>query len=157
MNVADVAHIAGLLDGSGTINVQITEDDTTSLGYRYRPYVTIHRPLEDKATIGKLDAYAEECTANYNLIERDTTMQFRVSNVASIERFLLPLAEWLVTRQEAAQIMLNKIVPRVEAGDAESKDGFYELVGVADNLRKSQHSNRPTKYTQEHFADVWDC
>lgn len=153
----DVAHLAGLVDGAGTITVHIGRDKNYLVGYRYNPIVRLSRPQEDKSTLGKLDAYAEDYGVQYLLSEEDehhTT--FKVTNHDSIRRFLEPLMEYLVTRHSEAGLMLHEILPALERDDHQERERFYELVGYADTLRNVQSKGRNPKYTQDYFESEWN-
>lgn len=155
MDDHDVAHLAGVLDGAGRISAGISKENGYAVGYRYKPYVRIHRPENDSAMLGKLDAYAEEYGVRYNLIEKTESVMFRISDPDVIERFLEPLLPWLVTTYEPAIIMLEEVLPALREDKHKTKDGLYELAGYADELREVHHRGRKTKYSQEYFADEW--
>lgn len=156
MDDHDVAHLAGVLDGAGRISVSISKEDSYAVGYRFRPYIRVHRPPDDDALLGKLDAYADEYAVRYTINNQGDGMIFEIHDSENIERFLEPVLPWLVTTYEPSIIMLDKILPALRDGKDKTKQGLYELAGYADELREVHHRGQKTKHTQAHFADEWE-
>jgi len=156
MEEADVAHLAGLFDGAGSVTVHIGKDESYPLDYRYQPAIRLYRAKTDEAMLGKLDAYCEDYGVQYHLNDKDETVMFEVSNLDSIQRFLEPILPWLVTHHQDARLMVEEILPAIEENRHKTKDGFYELAGYADTLRGGPGKGRKAKYTQKFFKEKWE-
>lgn len=162
MEDAQIAHLAGLFDAVGGITVHVTKSSNYAVGYRYQPVLRLNRSTADEALIGKLIAYCEDQSVQFSLSEKDktgdgdtTSYEWTVKDPVHIERFLEPMMPYLVSRYEEASLMLEIIVPAVKKGAHREKEGFYELMDVADRLRSSARYGPDVKYTKDYFADEW--
>lgn len=160
MQDTDIAHLAGLFDGIGAATVHISKEDSYSLGYRFKPLLRIHRPARDTALIGKLDAYCDQEGVNYWLNEeqRDEGDSFEwvVDSPESILAFLNPMRPYLVSKYGAVEIMFD-IIAAMDDDHHKTHEGFYELVGQADELRSYSRYGSKAKYTQEYFREEWSA
>jgi hypothetical protein len=152
----NVAHLAGVFDSAGSIKVQISKNDKYAIGYSIQPLVTVSVPVRDEAVIGKFMAYCEDEGVRYGVTEKDSagSMILRVKRLDSIKRFLDPLMPNLVAKYEQSLLMLSEIIPRLEDDAHLDESGFYELMGVVDELN-SLGADRNRKYDQEFFGDQW--
>jgi hypothetical protein len=146
------AHIAGYIDGAGSILISISKDDTYSTGYQLRPIVRVNTGKESPM-MGKLMDYSETVGANYTLTETDTHVRFVAKNAESIKQFLEPISEYLVQKYFHADVMTGVVVPAYLNQDHLTEEGFYELVEIADRLREGQPELRESKYTREYFDE----
>lgn len=163
MEETQIAHLAGAFDVTGVLNVYINKEEGYKVGYRMTPLCRMTFPVErEDPLLGKMISYCEEQNVQYHLNEtfndqeeKSTSQRIEIKKPHSIEAFLLPLLDHLVTHYEAAIIMLEQIVPRIKDDLHKEKDGFYEIMQFADVLReKSNHTSR-TKYTAEYFSEEW--
>lgn len=158
MKESDVIYLAGLVDGLGAFEVNVSPHDSYSTGFRFEPKIRIGLHESDTAILGMLDEYCEEQGVKYSIEERESseTLRFVVQGPNHICRFVIPFGDYLIRRYEAAHLMLNEILPAVKDGKHHSKDGFYELMEYVDELRSSVGRGREPKYTQEWFENEWD-
>lgn len=163
MEEIQIAHLAGAFDVAGVLNVHITKDDEYRIGYRMSPLCSMTFPVErDNPFLGKMISYCEDENVQYYLTEifndnkeKSKSQRIEIKDPYSLEAFLLPMLDHLVTHYESAIIMLEQITPRIKDDLHKEKEGFYEIMGFADVLRqKSNHTSR-TKYDQEYFAEEW--
>jgi len=155
METPEVAHLAGVFDAGGNITVEIAPNQSQRINYTYRPTLQISLSTDDEPLLGKLVAFCDEYRIKYNLKENDSTTRLIIRDKGSIERFLEELSPYLVTTYEDARIMLQIVLPAVRNGDHRSKDGFYQLMKMADRLRESNKTRSNVKYDQEYFAEEW--
>ena len=159
----DIAHLAGVLDATGTVTVRVTKNKRYSIGFQYSAVVELSRPAnDDDPLLGKLLAYCDEYGARYKLSEAvnengSKSYRWVCNSPDNIERFLEPLLPFLVTEYESAVIMIEQIIPRMNDGLHTEKEGFYELMEFADVVRDSNPRNRRSdlKYDQDYFAEAW--
>jgi hypothetical protein len=154
VNKIDVAHLAGLIDGGGSIRVAVAQQDSYALGYSLTPTVRFSTPRKKDPAIGKLEAFCEEHNIRYSLTEAETTIELSIDNKEGVKIFLEKVIDYLVTTFEDALIVMNEIIPRIEDKQHTNKEGFCEIMGYVDLLGGSgQTENR--KYTQEYFLKLW--
>lgn len=156
------AHLAGVFDAVGGIAVRVAKDDDYALNYTIRPQLTIRRPHEEDPILGKLMEFCDEQAVKYSIGERTgrgqekPSIEWQVKDLDSIEAFLEPLMDHLVTNYFRAELMLEVAIPSVRNGDHLRKDGFYQLVGVSEKMQEGTRSRNKRKYTQEFFEEKWD-
>lgn len=161
MEEADIAHLAGVIDGigNGAVTVQVTKSDSYDIGYQYKPVVRFHRAESDAALLGKIDAYCEQQHVQYKLKERTDTasrLVFEIIDLDSIKRFLEPLMPYLVTVHYNAALVLEDVIPAIRNERHTNKQGFYDLMSIADELRSGTTKGREPKYTKDYFAEQWE-
>jgi len=161
MNDEQIAHLAGVFDAIGAATVNVTKNDRYSLGYQFQPTVRFQRPSDDEALMGKFTAFAEERGVRYHISEIEhpnreyTSYRLFVREPESIERFLTPLQDHLVTSFTQVSLLLN-ILPAVKDGYHTSREGFFDLMDAADAIRTKNYRSSEPKYTKEYFAEEWD-
>lgn len=157
-----IAHLAGAFDMAGNITLRVTKSSDFSLGFTMRPTVYMTYPVrESEALMGKVDAYCEDqgvaATINQTNKEGESSYRLTIEGKENnyIERFLKPLMPYLITKYRPAILMLDEVLPRIEDGQHKNKEGFVELMGYADELRKGRTNRGRLKYTQEWFEEEW--
>lgn len=153
-----IAHLAGIVDVQGTLSLRIEKDDSHRIGYTMTPELEIRRKnTDDDPVMGKITQYSEEHAVKF-YIREDSNSNIVVVTIKrphNVRRFLEPMIDHLVTNFIDAHLMLEQAIPALEDGAHLNKDGFYELVGIADALREGRTMRRGPKYTQEYFANEW--
>lgn len=156
------AHLAGVFDAVGGIALRVVKDDDYALNYTIRPHLSIRRPHQEDPILGKLMEFCDERAVKYSIGEKTgrgqekPSIEWTVTDPDSIEAFLEPLTDYLVTNYFRAELMLEVAIPSIRNGDHLRQDGFYQLVGVSEKLREGSRSRNKRKYTQEFFEKEWD-
>lgn len=162
MKDKQIAHLAGVFDIAGTINVYISEDTDFSLGYKIQPTCRLSYPKKNENPLmGKVVAYCEDAGVKYSFFEvshgTDKTgksERVEITNLQDINRFLEPMMPYLVANHEIAVIMLGEVIPRMEDKIHHDVAGFIEVMKYADAIRKrSQHDSR-LKYDKTYFEEL---
>lgn len=155
MKEDDVAYIAGVVDSLGRFRVEISEDDDFKIGYKLEPYVQISRSDPQTAVFGLFEEYCSEQGVRWEIKDSGTTMLFKISDAESIERFYGPLAPYLIQQSELASIFMGEILPAYQEKDYLTKQGFYEMVELTNELYRNDPSINKWKYEPEFFSEKW--
>lgn len=155
MKEQDVIYLAGLVDGVGSFEVNVSPHSNYATGYRFEPKIRISLHETDTAPLGLLDEYCEEVSVQYTIEEREATdtVRFVVTKPDNITRFVEPLGNYLIRKYENARILVNDILPEVQDGKHHTKQGLYELMEHVEKLRAG--TGRNPKYDQEFFEEEW--
>lgn len=162
MKETQLAHLAGAFDEAGNISVNIAKLDNRKIGYEFRPVVRHNHKYDDRddPLVEKIMVYCDEYGVRGNIIdleeESKSTVEvhrLEIKAVDGIEQFLKPILPYLVSEYENAMTMIEGIIPRVRDDQHLEREGFYELMGYVDRLRKYDPK---IKYTQEYFAEEWE-
>lgn len=151
-----------MLEAVGTATVHVSENDSYRIGYQYQPIVRLHRREDEEAILGKFGAFAEEVGAHHYVSTKShgedrnrESLEFAINDADSIERFLAPLHEFLVTNIEVVGVLLGDIFPAVQDGDHLTKAGFLDLMVYAETVRDATRKGPEKKYTREFFENEW--
>lgn len=160
MEDTQVAHLAGFFDGVGSVTIRVVKDSDYRLGYTLQPMLRLLRPDDEDPCLGKLMAYCDEEAVRYSLSEKShggdresSSFEWTVKKPESVERFLQPLMPYLVTNYRPAEVMLATVLPAIEDDAHRDEESFYDLIGVAEELRNYTQQRREAKYTQEFFEE----
>ncbi|MDB2240823.1 hypothetical protein [Halorubrum ezzemoulense] len=161
MDDTQEAHLAGVFDAAGGVALRVSKDKTYKLNYNLRPHLSLRRYNEEDPILGKLMEYSDEKSVKYSIGEKtgqnqeNPSISWTVTDPDSVGRFLEPLMNHLVTNYFRAELMLEVVIPSLRNGDHLNKQGFYELVGVAEKLREGKQLRVEPKYTQDFFEEEW--
>jgi len=155
MNSEEIAHLAGVLDAAGRVTVHVHKNDGYRLGYELVPVIRITINTNDELLLGKLYAYADENGVHVKEYERKNASStvLGVRDRRSIERFLEPMVDYLVTNFEAAMLLLEEILPRIEAGEHLERESFMQLVELVEPIRLPARNKQ--SYDLAYFEDLW--
>jgi hypothetical protein len=156
MDETEIAHFAGVFDKGGSITVRVANDESYSLKYDYRPTLIFTHPRrEGDPMMGAAAAYCENHDVRYSVSKNGDSDVLTVTKSENIKNFLTPMLPYLVSQHEPAVLMLDEILPAVEDKKHRDKQGFYELMALADVLRKYTNRAADVKYDQDYFAEKW--
>lgn len=157
-----IAHLAGVFDAIGGVRIKVVKDADYRLDYTLRPMLRLQRPNKDDPLLGKLMAYCDEYRVRYSIIEKShggekdsTSNRWVVKHPDSVERFLEPMMDYLVTNYFRAELMLTEVLPAIRDDKHRTKEGFYGLMGIGDKMREGRSLRSEPKYTQEYFGELW--
>ncbi|QSG06353.1 LAGLIDADG family endonuclease [Halapricum desulfuricans] len=57
----------------------------------------------------------------------------------------------MIARSEPVEVLLKHLLPGLELGKHSDEDGFIELMGYVDEIRKHTASSGDPKYDQDYF------
>lgn len=146
-------YVAGAIDFGGSIAVNVAKASDRKVGYVIVPAIRISK--NNPTVIGFLEEFCEE--HGLNPIYRDETNTFRVeiSKWKDIATFLKLIQPYLIVRHEVVTLIVEDLLPGLEAGKGSTKEGFVELMGYVDEIRTHTRSENP-KYDQDHFREIWE-
>lgn len=146
-------YVAGVIDGSSSIGVSIAKDNTFRLGHRIVPIIQIKRKNPDLPYL--IDDWARQLGVSGNIQDKESSTQFKISTRDGAKRFLEELVPYLLVHDNAAEIILNEIIPRLENGDHRTKEGFLEIIEYVEMAREHGASGSE-KYDREYFEELWE-
>lgn len=151
-----IKYLAGLFDGAGRFRPSIAESSEHTLGYGMQPIARLYRGGINSTLI----THVQQFCADYNLRVGDTsdenTLNMVFTGPGAIRRVLEVLYPQLYIAAQPAAILDEAVLPRFDAGDHLTKQGFYEILTVLDEISVlSGGESRGREYTPEYFADIW--
>lgn len=155
MKESDVIYLAGLIDGVCSFEVNVSPHKNYATGFRLEPMIRMQLNESDTAVLGLLDEYCEEVGVNYSIQDRanTTSLRFVIQDPDHICRFIDPIAPHLIRTYKDAEILCDKIAPKVKDGEHRTKQGIYDLMEYVEQLREG--TGRNPKYDQAWFEENW--
>jgi hypothetical protein len=152
------AYVAGLVDNHSGIVVTVGKDDNRRIGYRVSAECRIKLSSEDTANF--LEEFCERNDITYREKTKSdrkyTTYELIISRRKDLKQFLERIKPYLVARKDAAGILSETIIPRMEAGDHQQRETFVDLMRDIETFRELSGRANRTKYDREYFVDEWD-
>ena len=91
--------------------------------------------------------------------QEDTTYEHYevvISRRDDIRRLLETVRTYILVRKQAVDILLNDILPALDAGAHSEQQSFIELMGDIDAFRNAAGRANRSKYDQEYFINEWE-
>jgi len=146
------AYVAGVIDSNNAITVSTRKDANMAMGYSLSCHIDFSK--RNIEIIETVDSWAEERNIETNLTVEPERTIFRINRRDHLERFLKLLYPYLIVYKDAAEIVIDDIIPMMNNREHQTKHGFYKAVGYAEQVREL--TNKPDlKYDQEYFEELW--
>jgi hypothetical protein len=152
------SYIGALVDTHFNFVVSIGQDENRSVGFK-----VIHNlryKTEAKPTLRVLEAYLTEQDIAYQTTVQDDTTYDRYELVINqrdgIRTLLESVRPYLIVRERAAELLLETILPALNAGAHSEQGSFVELMGDIDAFRDAAGRANRAQYDQEYFEEEWD-
>ncbi|MFC6717928.1 hypothetical protein ACFQGT_09835 [Natrialbaceae archaeon GCM10025810] len=147
------AYVAGIIDSGSAITVSVTKNKDSRLGYRITPEIRLRRKNPEVLSI--LDSWAMDQGVNGKIHQMGDSLEWRLSSRDGVRNFLEALQPYLIVHDNSAQILLTEVLPRLEDGVHNDKEGFLKIVEYADMIR-DERSSPSAKYDVDYFEDLWE-
>ena len=147
------AYVAGVIDATGSISVQVKKDSSRLVGYAIVPTIQIKK--NDPRIIHVLDNWAQEHNVFASIRETDTTTTFIITKREDLETFLRSVRPFVIVKSDQIEITLHEILPRLDDGAASTKEGFVELMEYVDMVRDQSGPSSRHKYDKSYFEEEW--
>jgi hypothetical protein len=151
-------YIAGLVDNHAGVVVTVAKRPDSRIGFGIQIQCRIK--LSAKEGIEVLTRFCEDYDIEYRVDnDRETTYdsyQFVVSRRDSVQTFLQLVVPYLVVRDEAADLLSEKIIPRIKDGDHRKKQSFLSLMKDIETFREKVGRANRAKYDLEFFQNKWE-
>jgi len=155
----DISHLAGTFDIGGNLTVNVVKKSDYSIGYMLRPICRMVIPGgENNPLMGKYMEYMDDNHIKFSLTDPEQDgdhHRIEITRRQDIPKFINPMLEYLVVQYRTAIFLLDEVLPRMDDGMHQTKEGFYELMEYVDVLRNPSRQKSRMKYTQEYFENEW--
>lgn len=153
-------YIGGLFDAEGCMKLNVSYDTRRAVNHKITNKAQIEHRQKDRLVV-ILNQYADEIGVNSTVVdvpEKDKhskRFNWRISNRRGIRLFLESIRPYSIIKKPEIEIMLDEILPRLEAGHHSRKRGFLELIAWKDTMDDNKGGDRG-KYTLTYFEELWD-
>ena len=147
MNSQQRAYLAGLLDGDGSIMLQIRERKKMKLLFRIKAVVVFY---QDSRHISDLKKFQKWIGAGYVYKRNDHISELRVEGHARVEQLLTKLKPYIRFKKLQVKYMLKAIK---KLSKKQTIEEFLEVCDLADDISATNYVSRNRKYTAEYVRN----
>lgn len=142
MNAYVRAYLAGLIDGDGSIMLQLKPRTNSRFGVRVKTLIVIY---QDSKMIGEMTWLHQELGAGYIYERNDHITEIRIEGHQRVKEILTKLLPYLRFKKPQAQLLLKAI--NLMRKSIKTKETLGEIAKVADQISSYNYKNSKRKYT----------
>ena len=136
------AYLAGLLDGDGSIMLQIRPRQGMKFLFRVKTVVVIYQDTKQKDIVEQL---WKLIGAGYFYHRNDHISEIRIEGFKQVKLFLTLLKPYLLLKKKQADLMLRAISLAEKKGY--SIQDFLQICAISDEISACNYSSKKRKYT----------
>ena len=155
MKETEVSYIAGVVDSVGRFRANVSADQARSVGFKFQPSFEMNRSGTDEVVLGMIDEYCEQQGVRLRINEKGDTTAVKITDPDGLRRFFGPLEPLMIQKHEQLIIFMDELLPAYEDGKHETKEGFIELLEIADEIYELDSRVTNRKYTSGYFKQKW--
>lgn len=153
-----VPYVAALVDVHFDFVIKIGEQESRAVGYK------IDHSLEYKAEGEPIIRLLEQFLAELGIEPRireqkETTYEHSeliIGRRDDITTLLEAVRPYLLVRNEAVRMLIDEILPAMDAGAHSERDTFVELMSDIEAFREAAGRANRGEYDQDYFRDEWE-
>ena len=150
-----VEYIAGIVDGRAYFTLSIGKA-SHGIGYNMVPQIRIGRGAVHPAYASAVEVFCEEEDLRYTSNGEIHTLRTIINGADSIDAFAPRVGPYLIAKHDTLAHFHQDFIPRFQAGENNTKQGFYELLVDFQPLSgQGRSKDRSKKYTPEFFEEKW--
>ncbi len=142
MNLGESAYLAGLLDGDGSIILQLKPRANIKRGFRVKAVVVFY---QDMKMDDELHLLRTIIGAGYMYRRNDRISEIRVEGFDQVRRLLGKLKPHIRFKRKQVELMLKAI--DIMLSKKVELDGFLQVCQIADQISAANYVSRRRKYT----------
>lgn len=152
-------YLGGLIDAEGSMGVYFPTADN-EIGHRAfaSTHITMGASGADSLQT-RLEAMLDELNIQFHNYSGTSssgneTFRLQVAKLDSVRALLQHISPYLLLKRRQANVMLDRIIPLIEAGEHTNRRGFLKLAAWRDFLNLDKGGKRG-KYNLEYFEEEW--
>lgn len=151
-------YVAALVDAEFDFVISVGEQETRAIGYKITHRLKYN--AREAAVMRLLREYLQSLNVAPRIQENDGTAhehyEVIISRRDDIVTLLETIEQYVVAREEAVRILLEEIIPALNAGAHSTRASFVDLMGDIDAFREVAGRGGRTTYDQEYFESEWE-
>jgi hypothetical protein len=153
------AYVAALIDNHASIIVSIARASNRSLGYRPKQELRYKSDQQPVLELLKQYCAAYDVTPRVTEQSGSTSQRFTVelSARSDIVAFLTPLRPYLQVQERAVTLLLETLIPGLNAGAHSEPETFLIWTQYLDAFREAAGRANRHKYDHEYFREEFDA
>lgn len=152
-------YFAGLFDGAGRFSPAVNRSEQHTLGYSLGIHARIQRSKIGEESRSAIIHFLDEYGISYTIHQHDDQtglLYLQITSRKSLRSLLDLISANLVGRFDEAMVVVQEILPRLEADEHLSKEGFIETLAIMDEMVRGQaRRGKRRKLTASYFRELW--
>ena len=152
------SYLGGIVDNHFNLVISITSDSNRKVGYKIQH--SIRYKAEGQGIIHLLRQYCDSIQVEPRIQHKEDKKyphyEFVISKRRDIEAFLKPIQPYIINRENAVSLLLQRIIPGLDEGMHGSKESFLDLMEDVDEFRDEAGRANRAKYDYQYFVEVWE-
>lgn len=150
-----VEYIAGIVDGRAYFTVSMNKA-SHGVGFNMVPQIRISRGAVHPAFASAVEVFCDEENLRYTSTGNMQTLRTIINGANAIDAFAPKIGPYLIAKHDDLARLHQEFVPRFQAGEQNTKQGFYDLLVDFQPLDgDGRAKERSRKYTPEFFEKEW--
>lgn len=149
MKTSDKAYLAGLLDGDGSIMLQLKPRKKVKFLFRVKAVVILY---QDARYIEQLRLFQKLIGAGYVYQRNDHIAELRVEGFTQVYLFLSVVKPFIHFKSAQVKLMLQAL--KILRQKQYSLSEFLFVCQLADEISRANYTSKLRKYTAAHVAAV---
>jgi len=142
------AYLAGLIDGDGSIMLQLKPRKGSKFGVRVKTLLVIYQDSKMKV---EMDHLQSELGAGYTYERNDHIMEIRIEGHQQVERVLGLLKPFIRFKYKQVELILSAI--KSMRGGVNTKEEILHIASIADQISACNYKSSQKKYTLKYIRD----
>ncbi len=142
------AYLAGLIDGDGSIMLQLKPRKDSIFGIRVKTLLVIYQDSKMKVEMEDLQ---RELGAGYTYERNDHIMEIRIEGHQQVERVLGLLKPFIRFKYKQVELILSAI--KIMRGGVKTREKILEIASIADQISACNYKSSQKKYTLEYIRN----
>jgi hypothetical protein len=144
-------YVAAVVDFGANFQMSVAKAGSRAVGYSITPSIIIQNT--NSTAIGFLDEFCENHDLDPRLKEKEYNYSIQIARRDDLKTFLRLVEPFIIARTEPVRILLKNLLPGLQMGKQSDEEGFIQLMGHVDEIRKHTTQRSEPKYTQDYFRD----
>lgn len=141
------AYLAGLIDGDGSIMLQLKRREGSRFLFRVKTVIVIYQDSKCYKETKKLH---EIIGYGYLYLRNDRINEIRIEGFEKVKDFLEKLQPYLRFKKKQAEFMLDAI--KIVSNKKYSIDDFLRVCELSDKISEANYSSKNRKFTKEYIV-----
>ncbi len=142
MNAYQRAYLAGLIDGDGSIMLQLKPRTHSKFGVRVKTLLVIYQDTKMKS---EMEWLHQELGAGYLYERNDHISEIRIEGHQQVKRILTELKPYLRFKKNQAELILKSI--KIMQKGIKTKDELLVVANLADQISACNYKSSRRIYT----------
>lgn len=148
MTIQQKAYLAGLIDGDGSIMLQLRRRNGMRFLFRVKAVVVIYQDCKCYDAVEKLH---QIIGCGYLYKRNDHICEIRIEGFARVRSFLQKIKPHLRFKEKQVNLMLKAL--QIVSHKKYSMNDFLQVCELADKISACNYSSKNRKYTKEYVIN----